>query len=66
MLRIWKRVDPKMTKRKMPNSQGPTEVDSSFFYIRTSVYISGSLGRVKTFLRMLLTLLSHFLVIRLY
>ena len=31
MLRIWKRVDPKITKRKMPNSQGPTDDDSSFF-----------------------------------
>lgn len=31
MLSIWKRVDPRMTKRKMPNSQGPIWEDSSFF-----------------------------------
>jgi hypothetical protein len=31
MLRIWKRVDPRITKRKMPSSQGPTEDESSFF-----------------------------------
>lgn len=30
-LRIWKRVDPRMTKRKMPSSQGPICVDYSFF-----------------------------------
>lgn len=31
MLSIWKRVDPKITKRKMPSSQGPTWEDSYFF-----------------------------------
>ena len=30
-LRIWKSVDPRMTKRKMPSSQGPICVDYSFF-----------------------------------
>jgi len=24
MFSIWNRVDPRMTNRKMPNSQGPT------------------------------------------
>ena len=30
VLRIWNRVEPMMTKRKMPRSQGPTCDDSSF------------------------------------
>jgi hypothetical protein len=33
MLRIWKRVDPRMTKRNIPRSQGPTWDDYYFFYI---------------------------------
>ena len=31
MFRIWNRVDPKITNRKMPSNQGPTDDDSSFF-----------------------------------
>jgi hypothetical protein len=31
MLSIWKRVDPKITKRKMPSNQGPICEDSYFF-----------------------------------
>lgn len=31
MLRIWKRVDPMMTKRKIPSSHGPTCEAYSFF-----------------------------------
>jgi hypothetical protein len=33
MFRIWKRVDPMMTKRKIPSSQGPTCDDYYFFCI---------------------------------
>jgi hypothetical protein len=39
MLRIWKRVDPRMTKRKMPRSQGPTCEDYYFFYIANIVQV---------------------------
>jgi hypothetical protein len=31
VLRIWKRVEPRMTKRKMPSNHGPTLFYSSFF-----------------------------------
>ena len=37
MLRIWKRVDPRITKRKMPRSHGPTCDDYYFFYIEKMV-----------------------------
>jgi hypothetical protein len=37
MLRIWKRVEPSMTKRKMPSSQGPTCEPSSFFCLKRSL-----------------------------
>jgi hypothetical protein len=37
VLRIWKSVDPMMTKRKMPKSHGPTADYFSFFYFNIAL-----------------------------
>jgi hypothetical protein len=37
VFRIWKRVDPRMTNKKIPNSHGPIWLPSSFFYINRIV-----------------------------
>lgn len=39
VLRIWNRVDPRITNRKIPSSHGPTGEDSSFFYMVGEVLV---------------------------
>ncbi len=39
VLRIWKRVEPMMTNRKIPNSHGPTADYFSFFYLNTELRV---------------------------